>query len=94
MVLQGDSIRLRVHFKTFEGVSVNPNTITLNIYKNDQTLLISIPETELVNEVTGRYYFDYLVPDDLKDSFIFEFKGIHNNKPILSREKVSIQFTK
>lgn len=94
MALVGDSVRLLVQFKTCEGVSIEPQAITLTIYDNAQVEVITIPEDELVREGIGKYYYDFIVPDELIEYFIFEYAGLHNNKPILSRGKVNISFTK
>lgn len=84
---QGDTVRLKVNFKSFTGQAVNPVNPTLTIYKTDQTVVETI--TDLVNEGTGQYYYDY-VPE--LSEFIFEFSGQYNDKPILVREKVETKF--
>ena len=44
-------------------------------------------------ENVGVYFYDYVLPDD-KQEIIFEFRGLYNEKPILSRGKVKIEFSK
>lgn len=94
MALRGDTVRLKVHFKTFEGVSIEPSDIELAIYDSKQKKVETIKSNYLQNEGTGKYYYDYEVSDDILDYFIFEFGGIHRSKPILSRGKVNIYFNK
>jgi len=94
MALQGDTVRLKVHFKTFEGVSIEPADIELAIYNNKQKKVLTIDSVELTNEGIGQYYYDYKVSDELLEYFYFEFGGNHNDKPILSRGKVNIYFNK
>lgn len=86
---QGDTIRLKVNFKTFNGQSVDPTEIKLTIYKTDKTVVETI--TDLVQEGTGQYYYDYSPAIELSE-FIFEFSGRYNNKPILVRDKVQVKF--
>lgn len=94
MAIQGDTVRLCVHFRTFKGVSIQPKTISLVIYDNAQEVLQEFTEDELEQEGTGQYYFDYEIPDDVQNFFIYEYRGIHNDKPILNRGKVKVKFNK
>ncbi|WP_035348788.1 hypothetical protein [Heyndrickxia ginsengihumi] len=90
-MLQGDTIRLKCHFKTFDGVSVDPSDVKLTIYKSDQTQIeqISLDDTNRLD--VGVYFYDYTPAGELNE-FIFEFAGSVNNKPILSRGKVEVKF--
>ncbi len=92
MAYVGDTVRLKVHFKSFDGDSIDPDDITLTIYNTDKSVSETIPITDENKTATGQYYYDYVVSDELLEYFIFEFGGIHNNKPILSRDKVKIKF--
>ncbi|WP_026675775.1 hypothetical protein [Fictibacillus gelatini] len=93
-MLKGDTVRLKVHFKTFTGQSVDPTDVKLTIYKSDKTKIEEIPITDSNKENVGVYFYDYIVPDEILESFIFEFRGLYNNKPILARDSVQIKFTK
>lgn len=91
-MLQGDTIRLQCHFKTFTGDLVDPEGITLTIYDNAKNTLETIPITNENKESTGKYFYDYTPATELNE-FIFEFKGFYNNnKPIVARDKVEIKF--
>jgi len=93
MAYIGDTVRLKVHFKSFDGDSVDPDDITLTIYDKTKKELDTIPITVENKTATGQYYYDYVVvPDDIQEYFIFEFRGLHNNNPILARDRVSIKF--
>ncbi|PMC34751.1 hypothetical protein CJ195_21830 [Bacillus sp. UMB0899] len=92
-MLTGDTVRLKVHFKTFDGVSVDPTDIKLKIYETDKTLYEEITITDTDKLSKGVYFYDYLPASELNE-FIFEFAGSYNNKPILSRGKVTISFYK
>ena len=92
MIFKGDSVRLQCHFKTFSGVSINPDNVELVIYDKAKNIIETIPITDENKTATGQYYYDYVVPDDIDEYFIFEYRGIHNTKPILAREKVNIKF--
>jgi hypothetical protein len=90
-MIQGDTIRLQVQFKTFTGDLVDPEGISLTIYDNARNVLETIPITNENKESIGKYTYDYTPPLEL-DEFIFEFKGVYNNKPIVARDKVEIKF--
>lgn len=92
MAYSGDTVRLKVNFKTFGGDLVNPTGISLTLY-DGLVILQTIPITAADNETIGVYFYDYVIPDDIPE-LIFEFKGLHNNKPILARDTVQVQFTK
>ncbi|MCM3719168.1 hypothetical protein [Fictibacillus phosphorivorans] len=93
MILQGDTVRLKCHFKTFNGNAVDPTDIKLFIYDEMEILTEEIALNDTHRESVGVFYVDYLPAIGLNE-FIFEFSGSYNNKPILSRGKVKIQFTK
>ncbi|WP_240371495.1 hypothetical protein [Anoxybacteroides rupiense] len=93
MALAGDTVRFRCHFKTFDGQSVEPTDIKLTIYDVNKQQIEQITLDDTNKENIGVYFYDYVLPDD-KPEIIFEFRGIHNNKPILVRDSVKIQFTK
>lgn len=86
---QGDSCRLKVKFKSFTGQPINPVDVKLIIYDNKKNIIETI--TDLVQEGTGQFYFDYIPAPELNE-FIFEFVGSYNSKPILSRGKVEVKF--
>ncbi|MGG3892508.1 hypothetical protein [Geobacillus stearothermophilus] len=91
MALAGDTVRLKCHFKTFDGQSVEPTDIKLTIYDVNKQQIEQIALTDTNKESTGVYFYDYVLPDD-KREIIFEFRGLYNNKPILVRDSIKIQF--
>ncbi|RIJ65317.1 hypothetical protein [Rummeliibacillus sp. POC4] len=87
---QGDTIRLKVHFKNFNGQSIDPSDIKLTIYKSDKTKIEQFILDDSNKENVGVYFYDF-VPIGLSE-FVYEFSGLYNNKPILARDKVQIKF--
>ena len=88
---QGDTVRLKCHFKMFTGQSVDPTDIKLTIYKTDKTKIEEIIITDTNKENVGVYFYDYVPASELNE-FIFEFAGSYNDKPILARGKVEVKF--
>ncbi|ATO38043.1 hypothetical protein GTID1_13155 [Geobacillus thermodenitrificans] len=93
MALAGDTVRLKCHFRTFDGQSVNPADVKLTIYDSQKQLIEDFILDDSHKENVGIFCFDYVLPDD-KQEIIFEFRGLYNEKPILSRGKVKIEFSK
>lgn len=92
MALKGDTIRLEVEFKDFDSVRVEPTDVTLAIYNDDGVALQSIQLTSENRTDVGQYYFDYTIPYSVSDYIIYEFSGVHRNRPILARDRVSVDF--
>jgi len=90
-MLSGDSIRLKVNFKTFTGQPVNPVNLTLTIYKTEQTQIEQFTLDDTNKLDVGVYFYDYVPASELNE-FIFEFAGTYNDKPILSRGQVKVKF--
>lgn len=89
-MLQNDTVRLKVYFKDFNNKSIDPLNVTLTIYKLNKEVVEIIQLTESNKSSVGVYFYDY-TPTEMNE-FIFEFKGLHNEKVILVRDKVIIEF--
>lgn len=92
MALAGDTVRLKCHFRTFDGQLIDPADVKLTIYDSNKQQIKQIALTD-INKENDVYFYDYVLPDD-KQEIIFEFRGLYNEKPILSRGKVKIEFSK
>ncbi|MCC3645825.1 hypothetical protein JGK52_03885 [Cytobacillus oceanisediminis] len=90
-MIQGDTIQLRVNFKSFKGNLIDPDNVKLTIYKSDKTQIEQIAITDSDKESVGVYFYDYTPASELNE-FIFEFAGSYNSKPILARGKVELKF--
>lgn len=91
-MIQGDTIRLQCHFKSFNGQSVDPINVTLTIYDKDKNQVEQYELNDTNKENVGVYFYDYSPASELNDYFYFEFAGSYNNKPILVRDKVEVKF--
>ncbi|MFC0235658.1 hypothetical protein [Fictibacillus phosphorivorans] len=94
MILKGDTVRLKCHFKTFNGTLVDPTNVKLTIYDDTEIQTEQFILNDTNRESVGVFYMDYVPASQLNEVFYFEFSGSFNNKPILSRGKVKIQFSK
>lgn len=97
----GDTIRLKVNFKTFDGTAIEPEDVKLKIYKptfqNSYELISTIPlSSKNKTENEGEYLYDYTIPQNLINSetnfLIYEFSGMYNNNSTLARSKIDIRF--
>lgn len=89
----GDTVRLKVHFKTFDNGPVTPDDVTLTIYDKSKTQIeqFQLTSTDLLE--IGVFYYDYTPASELNESFVFEFAGRVNDKPIVVRDTVNLSFT-
>lgn len=92
MAFKGDTVRLEVIFKDFDGMSVEPNDVTLTIYDGDNMAIQSIPLTNENRVNIGEYYYDYVIPYGVEEFIIYEFNGYHKERPILARDKIHVDF--
>lgn len=92
MALKGDTVRLEVEFKDFDGLKVEPTDVTLAIYNEDGVALQSIQLTSDNRTDIGQYFFDYTIPYTVSDFIVYEFSGVHRSRPILARDKVHVDF--
>ena len=91
MALAGDTVRFRCHFRTFDGQLIDPADVKLTIYDTNKQQIEQIALTDSDKENIGVYFYDYVLPMN-QSEIIFEFSGIYNNKPILARESLKIEF--
>ena len=91
MAFAGDTVRFRCHFRTFDGQLIDPGDVKLTIYDSNKQQIEQITLTDTNKENVGVYFYDYVLPTN-QSEIIFEFSGVYNNKPILVRDSVKIQF--
>lgn len=91
MIYSGDTVRLKVNFRTYDGKAIDPDNVTLTIYDNNQEQIEQITLDDTNRNDVGVYFYDYVTPND-KQEIIFEFRGIHRNNPIVVRGKLQINF--
>lgn len=86
MAIVGDSVRLIVRFRTFNGNPVDPTNVKLRILDGDTYEEIeSFTVTDGSKTDIGVYKVDYVVPEGDSEKVIYEFSGVYNDKPILAR---------
>lgn len=86
-MFSGDTIRLIVEFRDFNGLVINPTNVTLTIYDIDEETIVETITDVLIDG--SKFYYDYV---SLNKDFIFEFKGEYNSKPILARQLKKVNF--
>lgn len=91
MIYSGDTVRLKVNFKTFTGEAINPDNVTLTIYDIERNQIEQYELDDTYRQDVGVYFFDYITPDD-EQEIIYEFKGVYNNYPIIVRDSLKINF--
>ena len=93
MAFIGDTVRLIVRFKTYSGSPVDPTDVKLKVLDGeDYSNLLSINVPEENKTDIGVYEYDYTIPSLTSDRLIYEYSGIYDGKPILTRGSFSISF--
>jgi len=93
MAFVGDTVRLKVKFRTFNGNAVDPLDVNLRVLDGDNYQEVETVAITNDNKVdVGVYEYDYVIPYGESDTLIYEFSGTHNNKPILSRGRFDRDF--
>lgn len=87
MALINDTVRLKVFFKTFGGTAIDPTNITLKIYDDKQQEIESINIDDTNKLDVGIYFYDYIIPSGKGDIY-FEFAGLVNDLPIVTRKLI------
>ena len=89
-VFSGDTARLYVEFRDFEGVTINPDTVTLTIYNEDESVLKTITNDKIIQHEDA-YFYDYTHKEPT--NYIYEFNGMYKKMPIIARANVSVIFS-
>ena len=93
MAFIGDTVRLKVKFRTFNGNAVDPLDVKLRVLNgNDYQEIDTVDITDDNKIDVGVYEYDYVIPYGESETLIYEFSGTHNDKPILSRGRFDIDF--
>ena len=91
MIYQGDTVRLKVNFRNFSGINVDPTETKLTIYDMYKNQMEQFILDDANKENVGVYFYDYTPATELSD-FIFEFSGLYNNHPTVVRDSLKIKF--
>lgn len=86
-MLKGDTARLCVQFRDFNGNAINPEEVKLMIYDDKQLLTETIIEG-IIDLSQGNYFYDYTADSD----FIYEFSGTYFGKSVIVRQEVQVKF--
>ena len=91
MIYQGDTVRLKINFRNFSGVNVDPTEIKLTIYDMYKNQMEQFILDDANKENVGVYFYDYTPATELSE-FIFEFSGLYNGNPTVVRDSLQIKF--
>lgn len=84
MAIIGDTIKLQVEFYDWDGNLATPTATTLKIYDIRKTEILQA--TPILVGV-GKYEYEYTIPQLPGNMFYYEFSGILEGAPIVSRKK-------
>lgn len=92
--LLGNTIKLNVTFKDFEGELFDPSIVKVKIYDSRYNLIEEISDTRIKKDSLGSYYFYYTIPDSVKSgtSLYYEWYSEKGGLPVIARKKLSVYF--
>lgn len=91
MAIQGDTVRLGVEFRDFDGYLVDPSSITLKIYSVKKEILLSISITASDKVSTGIYEYDYVLPFG-HSKLYYEWGSVIGTNPAIERGTIDVEF--
>jgi hypothetical protein len=96
MALIGDTVRIKVEFRDYDGKLIDPTDIQLKVNEKNKKKLYTEPPIQITDSnkiATGTYYYDYQIPVGLSD-LVIECSGVYNSKPILTRLTISREWVR
>lgn len=87
----GDTVRLVVTIKDFDGIEVAPDSITVTVYKADETKLLDAGVPTLKPGTTSHYFYDWQIAGVAEASdltVMWDWSGAHKKKMTLKVEPV------
>lgn len=85
MALIGNTIRFEAEFETFDGVLTSPDDVKIKIYDGGRTVIL---EDDVTPYETGKYRYDYTIPEAHPDPLYVEFSGLLEGNPVAYRETI------
>ena len=86
MAIIGDTIKLQAEFHSWDGEPASPNNVILKIYNMRKQQVGEDITPSLVQ--TGKYEYDFTIPRLPGDMFYYEFSGVLEGTPIVSRKQI------
>lgn len=84
----GTTIKFLATYYNWKGDLIDPESLTFSIYDNRFLPVSTFPVTTANRLSLGQYY--YLWIPETTGTFIYEWKGIINEKPSLRRDSIMI----
>lgn len=84
----GNTVRLSVEFKDWDGANVDPESLKLIIYDYQYSKVSEQTVRDSNKTSKGNYYYDYVFEKD--GGYIYEWKGMIQGLPSLIRKRINI----
>lgn len=86
MAIIGDTIKLQAEFYNWNGELASPENVILKIYNMRKQQIGENIIPSLVQ--TGKYEYDFTIPSLSGNMFYYEFSGVLEGTPIVSRKQI------
>lgn len=94
VAFQGDTIKLRIEFRSYYGELFDPDSIVLKIFENTNTLINTINIDVLTHKLsTGIYEYEYTVPLG-SGSLVYEVDSLKGTSSNVIRGKISREWVR
>lgn len=88
--LINNTVRLKAEFRDFDGKIAVPDNVKLKIY--DGTREQMGEDISILPDAQGKYWHDFVIPDNVVGQIYFEFIGTLSGNPILGRSIIDIRW--
>jgi hypothetical protein len=88
----GNTIRLKCAFRDFDGLLKNPDIVKVKIYDQSYKQLSEFVLSQSNNSDTGNWFYDYVIPLDVRGKLYYEWYGEMAGSPSLKRDSFKVAF--
>ena len=93
MALIGNTVRLKVTFKTSDGTPKDPTSVQLKVYDDDRRTIEDIDLDSDYRESIGTYFYDYTIPRG-EGYIAVEFTGKIDGKDVTERVQITREWVR
>ncbi len=91
----GNTVRLVVKFKDFDGVLTDTESLSLTFYDHRRNQIGGSIDVDIVEnkDSTGIYFYDYTIPITASKSIVAEFVGIVDGTDSVGRVEIPLRWS-
>lgn len=90
--IAGSTVRIVNTFFNFDGKPQDPQLVKLKIYDRKYKVIQNINLSDGNKLETGKYFYDWKTPSEIKERYIIEFYGEISGNPTIERKQLVTKF--